>query len=87
MNPGLIEDIEHQIDHTRYALDRTIRALQFELSPRHQLDEAWRSAKVRTNRTMRAGANWAVAHPVPMALGAVALVATAFMLSGQRQRG
>ena len=86
MNTEPIADLERQIDHTRHALDRTMRALQFELSPRHQLNEAWRSAKVRTNRTMRASANCAVANPVPVTLGAVVLVAAACMLVSQRPR-
>jgi len=77
MNPGLIEDIEQQIDHTRHALDRTISALLWELSPRHQLEQAWRSAKFRTGRSVRAGADWARANPASIALGACVLVAAA----------
>jgi Protein of unknown function (DUF3618) len=77
MNSGLIEEIEREIDHTRHALDRTIRALQFELSPRHQLEQAWRSAKHRTERSVRAGTDWAKANPASLAVGACVLVAAA----------
>ena len=74
MNP---EEIEREIDQTRHALDRTIRALQFKLSPRHQLEEAWQSAKDRTRRSVRAGADWARANPASIALGTCVLVAAA----------
>jgi hypothetical protein len=81
-----IEEIERQIDVTRGAIDRTIRALQLELSPRHRAERAWRSAKVRTDRSMRAGVNWAVAHPVPIAIGAVAVIAAAIAIAAQSGR-
>ena len=83
--PGVIEDIERQIDATRHALDQTIRALQSELSPRHQIEAAWRS----TGRSLRTGANWATANSAAIALGALVLVATATaftIASRQRQR-
>jgi hypothetical protein len=82
---GLIEEIEHQIDETRHALDRTIRALQFELSPRHRIEAIWRS----TGRSLRAGANWATANSAAITLGSLVLVAiaTAFAIAGRhRQR-
>lgn len=80
---GLIEEIEGQIDATRHALDRTIRALQFELSPRHQIEEVWRS----TGRSLRAGANWATANSAAIALGSLVLVATATAFTvASRQR-
>jgi hypothetical protein len=82
---GLIEEIERQIDETRHALDRTLRALQFELSPRHQIQEVWRS----TGRSLRAGANWATANSAAIALGSLVLVAIATALtvaSRYRQR-
>jgi hypothetical protein len=82
-----IEAIERQIDHTRGALDRTIRALQVELSPRHRVEKAWRSAKARTTRSLREGANWAVANRVPIGIGAVVLMAAAIVMAiQQRQR-
>jgi hypothetical protein len=86
VNSAAIENIERQIDHTRRALDRTIRALQVELSPRHRVEVAWRSAKARTARRVRDGANWAVAHPVPIGVGAAVLVAAAIVLATQRGR-
>jgi hypothetical protein len=86
VNPGMIEDIERQIDDTRVALDRTIRALQFELSPRHQIEEAWRSAKAGTGRGLRAGADWAAANPLSVTVGAIALVAAACMFATQQRR-
>jgi cell division protein FtsX len=82
---GLLEEIERQIDETRHALDRTLRALQFELSPRHQIEAVWRS----TGRSLRTGANWATANSAAIALGALVLVATATaftIASRQRQR-
>ncbi len=81
-----IQDIERQIDHTRGELDRTIRALQVELSPRHRVEVAWRSAKARTAQRAREGANWAVAHPVPVGMGAAVLVAAAIFIAIQRGR-
>jgi uncharacterized protein DUF3618 len=83
---GQIEDIERQIDNTRAALDHTIRALRVELSPRHQAHVAWRSAKARTVRSMRYSADWAVANPVPIAIGAIVLVAAAFVMADRRWR-
>jgi hypothetical protein len=77
--------MERQIDDTRHALDRTIRALQLELSPRHQIEAVWRS----TGRSLRAGANWATAHSAAITLGSLVLVAiaTAFTLASRyRQR-
>jgi len=74
MNP---EEIEREIDQTRHALDQTIRTLQFKLSPRHQLEQAWRSTKYRTGRSVRAGTDWAMANPASVALGACVLVAAA----------
>ena len=81
-----IEDIERQIDHTRTELDHTIRALQVELSPRHRVEVAWRSAKARAARSVRAGVDWAVANPVPFAIGAIVLVAAAYLLPDPRRR-
>jgi uncharacterized protein DUF3618 len=86
VNSALIEEIERQIDATRHALDRTLRALQFELSPRHQLDQAWRSAKHRTGRSLRASANWATANPAAIALGSLVLVAAATALTVATKR-
>jgi hypothetical protein len=86
VNSTAIEDIERQIDHTRSALDRTIRALQVELSPRHRVQVAWRSAKARTARTLRNGANWAVGNPVPLSVGAAVVVAAAIVIEVQRRR-
>jgi hypothetical protein len=83
---GQIEDIERQIDNTRAALDHTIRALRVELSPRHRAQVAWRSAKARTVRSMHYSADWAVANPVPIAIGAIVLVAAAFVMSDRRWR-
>lgn len=88
MITGPIQEIERQIDETRHALGQTIRALQLELSPRHQIEEAWHSARARSSRSFRAGANWAVANPIPVAVAAIVLVATAVgAISGQRRRG
>lgn len=85
---GVIEEIERQIDETRHALNRTLRALQLELSPRHQIEAALHSAKVRTSRSLRAGANWAVANPIPMTMAAIVLVATAVSaVTIRRRRG
>lgn len=86
MNSASIEDIERQIDHTRSALDRTIRALQVELSPRHRVQVAWRSAKARAARKARYGADWAMANPVPIRIGAAVLVAAAIIIAIQRGR-
>ena len=83
--PGVIEDIERQIDATRHALDQTIRALQSELSPRHQIEAAWRTTRQRTGRSLRAGANWATANPAAIALGSLILVATATALTVANQ--
>jgi hypothetical protein len=85
-HPGLIEEIERQIDATRHALDRTIRALQFELSPRHQIGQVWQSTKRRTGRSLRTSANWATANPAAIALGSLVLVATATALTIANQR-
>jgi hypothetical protein len=68
-----IEDLERQIEATRRALDQTLNALRLELSPRHQLEQAWHFAKDRSQRSLRAGARWASAHPTPVSLTAVAL--------------
>jgi hypothetical protein len=87
VNQGRIADIERQISDTRVALDRTIRALQFELSPRHQIEEAWRSAKAGTSRSLRAGVDWAAANPLQITVGAIALVAAACVVANQRRRG
>jgi hypothetical protein len=84
---GPIEEIERQIDSTRAALDHTIRALRVELSPRHRAQVAWRSTKARTVRSIRDGADWAVANPVPIAVGAIVLVAAAFVMADRRRRG
>jgi hypothetical protein len=73
-----VEELERQIDDTRHALDQTLHTLQFELSPRHQLEQAWHFAKERTGRSYRAGADWATANPVPVVLGAVALTAALY---------
>jgi len=81
-----IDEIERQIDNTRAALDHTIRALRFELSPRHQAAVAWQSAKARTARSLRQGANWAAANPVPVTVGALVLVAAALMMANPRRR-
>jgi hypothetical protein len=86
VSPNPIDEIERQIDNTRAALDHTIRALRFELSPRHQAEAAWRSAKARTARSLRYSANWAAANPVIVAVGALVLVATSFMMANQRRR-
>ena len=80
-----IENIERQIDHTRTELDHTIRALQVELSPRHQVEVAWRSAKARTARSMRNSVDWAVANPVPFAIGAIGLVVAAYLMPDRRR--
>jgi hypothetical protein len=74
---GVIEEMERQIDETRHALNRTLHALQVELSPRHQIEEVWRSTKRRTGRSLRAGVNWGTANSAAIALGSLVLVATA----------
>jgi hypothetical protein len=81
-----VEEIERQIDHTRNELDHTIRALQVELSPRHRVEVAWRSAKARTARSLRNGVDWAVANPVPFAIGAIVLVVAAILVPDRRGR-
>ena len=86
MNSAAIESIERQIDHTRSALDRTIRALRVELSPRHRVEVAWRSAKARTARRMRNGVNWAAANPMPIGVGAAVVIAAAIVIAIQRGR-
>lgn len=86
MNTAAIENIEREIDHTRRALDRTIRELQVELSPRHRIQVAWRSAKSRAARKVRYGADWAMANPVPVRIGAVVLAAAAIAMAIQRTR-
>ena len=86
MSSAAIEAIERQINHTRSALDRTIRALQVELSPRHRVQVAWHSAKARTARRMRDSANWAVANPLPIGVGAAILIAAATVVAIQRTR-
>jgi len=70
-----VEDLERQIDTTRHALDQTLTALQLELSPRHRAQLAWRRAKVRTERSFRVGADWAVANRTAVSLGAAAVIA------------
>ena len=85
MTPSPIDEIERQIDNTRAALDHTIRALRFELSPRHQAAVAWQSAKARTASSLRHGANWAAANPVLVTVGALVLVAGALMMADRRR--
>ena len=86
MTPSPIDEIERQIDNTRAALDHTIRALRFELSPRHQAEVAWRSAKDRTVRSLHYSARWAAANPVAIVVGAAVLVAAAVVMANQRRR-
>ena len=86
MNSGVIEELERQIDATRNALDRTLRALQFELSPRHQAQEAWRRAKWRTERSLRAGADWAVANRAAVSFGAVLVIVACVAANRWRAR-
>ena len=83
MNP---DEIELEIQHTRHQLDRTLRALQYELSPRHQLEQAWRSAKYRGARSMRAGADWAKANPAPILVGTCVLIAATVGVALRQRR-
>ena len=75
MNSEAVDELERQIEDTRHALDRTLRALQFELSPAHQAQVAWHRVKQRTESSFHAGADWAVANRVPVLVGAVAVIA------------
>jgi hypothetical protein len=86
VNPGGVEQLERQIDDTRHALDRTLRALQFELSPRVRAQVAWRRAKRRTEDSLRAGADWAVANRAAVSLGAVLVIAACVAESRWRER-
>ena len=86
MSPGAIDELERQINNTRTALDHTLRALSFQLSPRHRAEVAWQSAKARTARSLRHGANWAAANPVPVVVGALVLVAAAVMMDTLRRK-
>jgi Protein of unknown function (DUF3618) len=86
VNSTAIEDIERQIDHTRSELERTIRALRVELSPRHRVEVAWKSAKARTARSLRTGADWAVGNPVPAGAVVVILMAAAIVIGIQRRQ-
>jgi hypothetical protein len=81
-----VEELERQIDNTRGALDRTLRALQFELSPRHRAQVAWRRTKRRTEHSLRVGADWAVANRVAVSLGAVLVVAACVAGASRREK-
>ena len=72
MNQAAIDELERQIEATRRALDRTLTALRVELSPRHQLELAWRFAKTRTQRSLRSGTRWASLHPLATSLATIA---------------
>jgi hypothetical protein len=70
---GRIDELEHQIELTRRALDRTLSDLQRRLSPRYQLQSAWDSTRVSAIRAYRRSARWAGCHPL-LALGMEATV-------------
>lgn len=85
MSSNVVEELERQIDNTRGALDRTLRALQFELSPGRQAQVAWRRTKRRTERSFREGADWAVEHRAAVSVGAVLVIAGC--VAASRSRG
>ena len=63
MISGRIVELEHQIELTRRALDRTLSDLQRRLSPRYQLQSAWASTRKSAIRAYRRSAHWAGCHP------------------------
>jgi predicted NAD/FAD-binding protein len=71
MNSAKIAELERQIEDTRQELDRTLDALRYKFSPRHQLHQAARF----TGRRLRAGACWSIDHPDRALLGAAAVTA------------
>jgi len=68
MSAASIEELERQIEDTRRKLDQTLSALRLELSVRHQWEQAWNGAKLCTAKSLRAGARWASANPIPVLL-------------------
>ena len=73
MISGRIDELEHQTELTRRALDRTLSDLQRRLSPRYQLQSAWDSTRKSAIRAYRRSARWAGCHPL-LALGMGATV-------------
>ena len=73
MISGRIVELEHQIELTRRALDRTLSDLQRRLSLRYQLHSAWDSTRKSAMRAYRRSARWAGCHPL-LALGMEATV-------------
>jgi uncharacterized protein DUF3618 len=83
-----IDVLEHEIEGTRQALDQTLRALRTELSPRHQLEVAWNSAKGRTARGVRTGARWMYANREPLLIAAIGVAGVLFQIAANfRRRG
>jgi hypothetical protein len=70
---GRIVELEHEIELTRRALDRTLGDLQRRLSLRYQLQSAWDSTRKSAIRAYRRSACWAGCHPL-LALGMEATV-------------
>ncbi|MBS0417177.1 MAG: DUF3618 domain-containing protein [Proteobacteria bacterium] len=86
MNSPAADELEREIDITRRAVDRTLTALQFELSPRRRAQVAWRRAKRRTESSLRSGADWAVANRASVSLGAVAVIAACVAAAWRQER-
>jgi hypothetical protein len=80
-----VSQLEDQIELTRQALDRTLRALQLQLSPRYQLRRAWNATKEASVRTVHQSGLWARSHPLPVFAIAATLLGILY-LSVRRRR-
>jgi Protein of unknown function (DUF3618) len=79
-----VSQLEDQIELTRQALDRTLRALQLQLSPRYQLRRAWNATKEASVHTLHQSGLWARSHPLPVLVIAATLLGMVYL--GVRRR-
>jgi hypothetical protein len=73
-----IDELEHQTELTRRALDRTLSDLHRRLSPRYQLQGAWESTRQSAIGAYRRSARWAGCHPL-LVLGMAAVGAGVYL--------
>jgi hypothetical protein len=82
---GPIDELEHQTELTRRALDRTLSDLHRRLSPRYQLQSAWESTRQSAIRAYRSSARWAGCHPLRV-LGMAAVGAGVYLFLRGRDK-
>ena len=86
MISGRIDELEHQIELTRRALDRTLSDLQIRLSPRYQLQSAWDSTRMSAIRAYRRSARWAGCHPLlVLGMGATVSIGVYLLMRGREK--